>query len=108
MFMELIQSFANILSIPWAFQGVTTEGRYCTAQAVIKHLGDVGAALFTMFLAIMTVIPTIWPATLRRDNNRNIVLYMIAFVVIFWLFIITIPAATFRDPPLYGSTGYVQ
>lgn len=106
--MELIQALANIMSIPWAFHGATTEGPYCTAQAAIKHLGDVGAALFTMFLAIMTAIPTLCPATLRRNTGRRIVHYMIAFVAVFWLLIIAIPAAIFKDPPLYGSTGYVQ
>lgn len=110
MCMELIQSFANILSVRWAFQGATTKGHYCTAQAVLKQLGNDGAALFTMFLAIMTVVPTIWPSALRRDQNRKIVLCMIGFVVVFWLLMITIPATVIKSPdrPYYGSTGYVM
>lgn len=32
MVMELIQAFANILSVRWAFEGSVTPGTYCTAQ----------------------------------------------------------------------------
>lgn len=103
MCMELIQAFSNLMSVRWAFQGATTEGQYCTAQAALKQLGNDGAALFTMFLGIMTVVPTIWPSALMGNKNRKIVLYMIGFVVVFWLLMITIPATTIDH--YYGSTG---
>lgn len=103
MCMELVQAFANILSVRWAFQGATTEGGYCTAQAVLKQLGNDGAALFTMFLGIMTLVPTVWPSVLMGNRGRRAVLGMIAFVVVFWLFMITIPATTIDH--YYGSTG---
>jgi hypothetical protein len=72
--------------------------------AVLKQLGNDGAALFTMFLAIMTVIPAIWPRALSAETGRRIVLGMVAFVVVFWLFAIAIPATTIKN--YYGSTGY--
>ncbi|KAF8305771.1 hypothetical protein DL93DRAFT_2089256 [Clavulina sp. PMI_390] len=106
MCMELGQAVANIMSIRWAFQSATTEGHYCTAQAVLKQLTNDGAALFTMFLGIMTVLPTIWPAAMLGDGMRRakrVVWGMVAFVVVFWLFIITIPATTVDH--YYGSTG---
>lgn len=103
MFMELIQALGNVLSVRWAFQGATTEGHYCTAQSALKQIGNDGAALFTMFLAIMTVIPTVWPALLLGRRNRQIVWGMIAFVCVFCLLMIAIPASTIDK--YYGSTG---
>jgi hypothetical protein len=71
---------------------------------VLKQLGNDDAALFTMFLAIMTVIPAIWPSALSAETGRRIVLGMVTFVVVFWLLMITIPATTIDN--YYGSTGY--
>lgn len=71
--------------------------------AVLKQLGNDGAALFTMFLGIMTLVPTMWPSVLMGNRGRRAVLGMIAFVVVFWLFMITIPATTIDH--YYGSTG---
>ncbi|KAF8310399.1 hypothetical protein DL93DRAFT_1652724 [Clavulina sp. PMI_390] len=106
MCMELIQSFANILSARWAFQGATTEGRYCTAQAVLKQLGNDGAALFTMFLGIMVAVQALWPAAMLGNGGRKarrLVWGMVCFVVLFWLLVITVPATTISH--YYGSTG---
>src|ERR1700733_5056459 len=58
-----------------------------------------------MFLAIMTVIPAIWPNALSLTTGRKIVLGMVAFVIVFWLLMIAIPATTIKK--YYGSTGYV-
>ena len=128
MCMELVQAFANVMSIRWSWQGAATEGTYCTTQgtpcfrlpilshedtsfdnvaylAVLKQVGDDGAALFTMFLAIMTLIPTIRPTALSPATAQRIVLGMIAFVILFLLLMITIPAKTLDN--YYGPTGYV-
>ena len=32
MCMELLQAFANVMSVRWGWQGATTEGGYCTVQ----------------------------------------------------------------------------
>ena len=128
MCMELVQAFANVMSIRWSWQGAATEGTYCTTQgtpcfrlpilshedtsfdnvaylAVLKQVGDDGAALFTMFLAIMTLIPTVRPTTLSPATGQRIVLGIIAFVILFLLLMITIPAKTLDN--YYGPTGYV-
>jgi len=132
MCMELLQAFTNIMSVRWGWQGATTEGRYCTVQgkfavassrffvpwssthsrgifcydlAVLKQVGNDGAALFTMFLAIMTVLPTIRQTALSDGKGRKVVLGMMTFVVVFWLLLITVPAITIDN--YYGSTGCV-
>jgi len=51
----------------------------------------------------MTVIPAIRPDALSLVTGRKIVLGMIAFVIIFWLLMIAIPATTIKG--YYGSTG---
>jgi hypothetical protein len=78
----------------------------CCDLAVLKQVGNDGAALFTMFLAIMTVIPTIRPMALTGGKGRKVVLGMVAFVVAFWLLMITVPATTINN--YYGSTGYAR
>lgn len=103
MCMELVQAFANIMSVRWAFQGATTQGNYCTAQAALKQLGNDGAALFTMFLAIMTILPVIRPSILPGGGGHKIVWGMVGFVIAFMLIMITIPASTIDH--YYGSTG---
>ncbi|KAF9511422.1 hypothetical protein BS47DRAFT_1171749 [Hydnum rufescens UP504] len=40
--MDIIQAMGNILTVRWAFNGKVTEGSYCTAQAVLQQIGDVG------------------------------------------------------------------
>ena len=128
MSMELVQAFANVMNIRWSWQGAATEGTYCTTQgtpcfclfilsneetsfdnvaylAVLKQVGDDGAALFTMFLAIMTLIPTVQPTALSPATGRIIVLGMTAFVILFLLLMITIPATTLHN--YYGPTGCV-
>jgi len=72
---------------------------------VLKQVGDDGAALFTMFLAIMTLIPTVRPTALSPATGQIIVLGIIAFVVLFLLLMITIPATTLDN--YYGPAGYV-
>lgn len=71
--------------------------------AVIKQVGDDGAALFTMFIAVMTVLPTIRPTLLMGDRGRKIVWGMIVFVCLFFLLMIGVPAWTIDE--YFGSTG---
>src|ERR1700733_12413970 len=104
MCMELVQAFANVMSVRWSWQGVATEGTYCTTQgtlflpshsvketsfdnvaylAVLKQVGNDGAALFTMFLAIMTLIPAVRRTALSPATGQSVVLGMVAFVILF-------------------------
>jgi hypothetical protein len=68
----------------------------------VKQIGNDGAALFTMFLAIMTLLGTV-KQSLVFNQGHNIVWGMIAFVCVFWALMTGIPAATI--PNFFVSTG---
>ena len=59
-----------------------------------------------MFLAIMTVVPIIWPKTLFGNRGRLIVYGMIGFIVVFGFLMVLLPAEVIPD--FYGSTGWVN
>ena len=58
-----------------------------------------------MFLGIITLLSVVRPALVMGDRGRRIVWGMVGFVCVFWLLMITIPAATLDH--YYGSTGCV-
>jgi hypothetical protein len=78
---------------------------YLFSAAALKEIGDDGAALFTMFLGIMTVLPILCPRYASGRRGRLIVLAMVAFVVVFMLTMVLIPGKVI--PQYYGSTGCV-
>ena len=62
-----------------------------------------------MFLAIMTLLPILFPSLLHSRNQscgRRIVLGMILFVGVFQVMVIVVPEKTAGH--VYGSTGYVS
>ncbi|KAF9514267.1 hypothetical protein BS47DRAFT_1343198 [Hydnum rufescens UP504] len=102
-FMDSIQATANILNARWAFNGKVTEDSYCTTQAVLKQIGDDGASWFTIAIAVMTFIQTMFPGKLNRSQARRLAVAMIVFIFLFLFLIIIIPATTI--PHYYGNTG---
>ncbi|KAF9514277.1 hypothetical protein BS47DRAFT_1343219 [Hydnum rufescens UP504] len=102
-FMDSIQAMGNILSARWAFHGKVTEGSYCTAQAVLKQIGNDGVSWFTIAIAVMTFVQTMFPGKLNRSQARGLAAAMIIFISLFLFLMITIPATTI--PRYYGNTG---
>ncbi|KAF8336641.1 uncharacterized protein EI90DRAFT_3046611 [Cantharellus anzutake] len=49
-FLDMIQGASNILSIRWAFLGEVVEDEYCTAQAVMKQIGNDGVGMHSIHL----------------------------------------------------------
>ncbi|KAI0297085.1 hypothetical protein BC826DRAFT_1002120 [Russula brevipes] len=41
-------SYGGILNVRWAGSGMVTTGPYCTAQGIIKQIGELGTALITL------------------------------------------------------------
>ncbi|KAF9514273.1 hypothetical protein BS47DRAFT_1453588 [Hydnum rufescens UP504] len=98
-----IQAVGNILTARWAFNGKVTEGSYCTAQAVIKQIGDGGVSWFTTAIAVMTFLQTMFPGKLNQSQAHWLAVAMIVFIFVFQFLSITIPATTI--PHYYGNTG---
>ncbi len=45
---DILLAVGGILNIRWAHYGVVTTGPYCTAQGIIKQIGELGVALITL------------------------------------------------------------
>ncbi|KAF8327921.1 uncharacterized protein EI90DRAFT_1642206 [Cantharellus anzutake] len=101
-FSDMVQSFANILSARWAFNGKVTEGSYCNAQAILKQVGNDGVACFTIAIAVLTFLQVMSPNALGRYGAKYFVIGAIASTVLFIFLIITVPATI--DHPYYGNT----
>ncbi|KAF9503053.1 hypothetical protein BS47DRAFT_895225 [Hydnum rufescens UP504] len=79
-FMDSVQALAGILAARWAFYGKVTEGSYCTTQAVLQQIGDVGVSWFTIAIAVMTFLQTMFPGKLSRSQARRLAVAMIALI----------------------------
>jgi hypothetical protein len=51
---DLSQSIGGIMNIRWIDARHVSVGRFCTAQAAIKQFSNVGAALWSIIIAIHT------------------------------------------------------
>ncbi|KAF9514279.1 hypothetical protein BS47DRAFT_1485150 [Hydnum rufescens UP504] len=103
MFMDSIQAMGSILTARWAFDGKVTEGSYCTSQAVLKQFGNDGASWFTIAVAVMTFVQTVFPGVLSRSRARQLAAAMIILIFLFLFLMIVIPSTTI--PHYYGNTG---
>ncbi|KAF9514261.1 hypothetical protein BS47DRAFT_1361789 [Hydnum rufescens UP504] len=99
-----IQAMGNILNARWAFNGKITEGSYCTTQAILKQIGNDGMSCFTIAIAVMTFVQTMFPGRLNRSQARRLAIAMIVLIFLFLFLMIIIPATTL--PHYYGNTGF--
>ncbi|KAF6763249.1 hypothetical protein DFP72DRAFT_801331 [Ephemerocybe angulata] len=51
---DLIQSIGTVLNAKWVSQGKVEVGEFCTAQGVLKQLGETTAAMSTLLITIYT------------------------------------------------------
>ncbi|KAF8314363.1 uncharacterized protein EI90DRAFT_465085 [Cantharellus anzutake] len=102
-FLDVIQGISNILSVKWAFQGEITEGSYCTAQAVMKQLGNDGVAWFTIAIAVLTYLQVFHNELLGERGAKKFMAVSIFVIALFLLLMISIPASSRH--PYYGDTG---
>ncbi|KAF8336639.1 uncharacterized protein EI90DRAFT_3046603 [Cantharellus anzutake] len=101
--LDAIQGISNVMSVKWAFEGEVTEGSYCTAQAVMKQIGNDGVAWFTIAIAVLTYLRVFHPGFLRERGEKIFMTASISFVALFIFIMVLIPAATLY--PYYGDTG---
>ncbi|KAH9052527.1 hypothetical protein EDB87DRAFT_1692237 [Lactarius vividus] len=45
---DIIQAVGGIMNVRWAHDGIVTTGSYCTAQGIIKQMGELGVALLSL------------------------------------------------------------
>jgi len=100
MIAELLQALGGLLNIKWVVDGKVTEGYHCTAQGVLKQMGNLGIAFISLLIAIHTFRILVLEVSLPHWVGG--VSVGVVWVVV--CLIISIPSATY-EPPYYGNTG---
>ncbi|TFK38107.1 hypothetical protein BDQ12DRAFT_683986 [Crucibulum laeve] len=101
MFAELIQAIGGLLNIKWIVDAFITEGTLCTAQGVLKQMGDVGVALMSLAIAFQTFSVLVF----RWQAPPIVSKIVIGAIWLFIILVITIGAATHKNN-YYGDTDY--
>lgn len=99
---DFIQAIGSIMNAKWVSDSRVTDGPLCTAQGIIKQIGDVGVALSTLSIAIHTSLVLVFRFYLRPE----LALFVIAGIWIFIALIIGISLGVHRGENYYGSTQY--
>jgi len=102
MFAQLIQALGDLLLIKWMADGDVTEGRFCTAQFMIKLLESNGVALSSLAISVYTFCVLVLRWSIPRYISKLVVLLI-------WIFIalaIGILHIVYKDQRFYGNVGY--
>ncbi|KLO14640.1 hypothetical protein SCHPADRAFT_939323 [Schizopora paradoxa] len=81
LFGDVLQAVGTSMSAKWVREGNVTPGPYCTAQGVVKQLGETSVGLATMVIAVHTFV-TVW---MRKRYRVRIAVLIVA---VYWIFII--------------------
>ncbi|KAF9010025.1 hypothetical protein BDQ17DRAFT_1234944, partial [Cyathus striatus] len=76
-----------------------TEGSYCTAQGVLKQMGDVGVALTSLAIAFQTFFMLVLQVNAPTFVNKIV-------IALIWLFITLVIGINSRNRKYYGNTDY--
>ncbi|KAH8977960.1 hypothetical protein EDB92DRAFT_1805358 [Lactarius akahatsu] len=80
---DLVQAVGGILNVRWADDGIVTMGSYCTAQGIMKQMGELGVALLTLILTIHTFTTALWSVGAEaRSFAFGVVTFTCLFVVL--------------------------
>jgi len=94
-FAELIQGLGHIVSMKWVIEGEVNTGTFCTAQGVLQQLGETGAAIATLAIAVQTFVTIWW----LKNPSKLVALISVGML---WLFVIVFVAVEFAvntNPP---------
>ncbi|KZS91687.1 hypothetical protein SISNIDRAFT_467616 [Sistotremastrum niveocremeum HHB9708] len=100
---DLIQSIGAVLNIIWMLEKGVVEGPICTAQGVLRQLGQVGVALSILAIAIRT-----W-GMIVKEWSRPPPELAVAIVVVIWVFTLlmsVLQLGVHKEVPFFGSTKY--
>jgi hypothetical protein len=102
MIFELIQAAGGMMNAKWVMQAAVTLGPYCTAQGVVKQLGDTGVALISLAIALHTFGVLIF----RWKSSHIHALSAIGLICLFITLMIGITCAIHKGDTFYGDTKY--
>ncbi|KAG8960483.1 hypothetical protein FRC03_006490 [Tulasnella sp. 419] len=92
------------MDLRWVRQASVTSSSFCTAQGVIKQMGDVGVSFNSAAIALHTFLVLF--ARLQLPNARWMPWLVVGLI---WLFLLLAPLVsglTHTNPPFYGPSTY--
>jgi FtsH-binding integral membrane protein len=92
---NVLSSVGYTMSLKWAHTGAVRTGRYCTAQAAIKQLGNLSSALWAIAIALHVFITIFWERKCRRFVAPTVV--VVVWVLIFFMVVIISPVGIAKD-----------
>jgi len=97
---DLVQAVGGIMDIRWAVLAGVTPGPFCTAQGMLKNIGDVGVAFSTLAIAVHTSAVLLWE---WKPPTRLWLSLSVIFCI--WLFISLENGIAWR---LHHSARYIE
>lgn len=92
------------MDLRWIIESNVFPGSFCTAQGVLKNIGDVGVAFSTLAIAVHTSAVILWD---WKAPRKQYISSLVVFAI--WLFIIlenTIAWRVNRQEVYIGNTDY--
>ncbi|KAJ3779096.1 hypothetical protein FB446DRAFT_710994, partial [Lentinula raphanica] len=99
---DLIQAIGGVIDVKWVAQASVTEGSLCTAQGILKQMGDVGVALSSAVIALHTFCVLV----LRRNVPPRVAVATLILIWVFIALIIGLSVGTHKGKDYYGDTEY--
>ncbi|THH00148.1 hypothetical protein EW026_g2346 [Hermanssonia centrifuga] len=102
---DLIQALGSLMNAKWYMNHAVEFDSFCVAQGVVKHISDVGTAIWSLVIAAHTF----WVLFLRWDLRRYV---MIATMIFGWSLIGTLVIAgpatggVKVNGPFFAISGY--
>ncbi|KAN0127157.1 hypothetical protein V8E53_015027 [Lactarius tabidus] len=98
---DILQAVGGILNIRWAHDGIVTTGPYCTAQGIIKQIGELGVALITLILTIHTFTTALWRVGAEARYFAFSIVALTCLFVVLWVGIANGIHKDFETPTPY-------
>ncbi|KAJ4002428.1 hypothetical protein F5050DRAFT_17484 [Lentinula boryana] len=99
---DLIQAIGGVIDAKWVAEAGVTEGPLCTAQGILKQMGDVGVALSSAIIALHTFCVLV----LRRNAPPPVAAAVLILIWIFIALIVGLSVSTHKGQDYYGNTEY--
>ncbi|KAJ4486000.1 hypothetical protein J3R30DRAFT_3819194, partial [Lentinula aciculospora] len=101
---DLIQAIGGVIDVKWVADAAVTEGPLCTAQGILKQVGDVGVA-FSWVIPIIA-LHTFCVLVLRWNAAPRTAVAVLIFIWVFIALIVGLSIATHKGKDYYGDTQY--
>ena len=83
---NVLSSVGYTMSLKWAHDGTIRVGPFCTAQAIIKQLGNLSSALWAIVIALHVFITIFW----EKKSARFVapIVAAVIWVLVFFIVIV--------------------